>query len=142
MTTINHNPFEHLCKDEQARETAVTKAFTNIKAQIKEMLPEYRYSFMMEYLEIDNPSIGIYEFVSPVINISYRETFQEISYSKNRHVRTRIGLHAFSELTRIIYRETAKENTAVNIEDCLNEQKYNHKVFEKAVEKHNTNNEG
>jgi hypothetical protein len=117
-----------ICKDVERRSLAVEKAFYQIIKETVELLKTFPTSQLRTHIGVPS-EVCSQKFVSTCINISLSNDCSLISYAKNFDCRDYIGFHAYNELSRIIYRNTMKENTEVFIEDCLEEYLYDYQEF-------------
>lgn len=117
-----------ICKDVERRSLAVEKAYYQIIKETVELLKTFHTRQLRTHMDIPS-NIFMHKFVSTCINICLSNDCTVISYAKHFDCRDYIGFHAYNELSRIIYRNTMKENTDVFIEDCLEEFLYDYQEF-------------
>ncbi|HEY0056589.1 MAG TPA: hypothetical protein VGB63_14640 [Pedobacter sp.] len=123
-----------ICKDVERRSLAVEKAYYQIIKEIANLLKTFPTSQLRTHIGVPS-EIYSQKFVSSSINIFLSNDCTLITYSKNYDYRDSIGSYAYQELSRIIYRNTMKDNTDVFIEDCLEEQLYNYQELVEAMDK-------
>ena len=129
MSTLGLN---FVCKDVKARQEAVQKAYWQIISETIELLKTLPTPQLRTHIEVPEEG-SVHNFISTCIRISLSDDLELISYAKHFECRDYIGFHAYSELSRIIYRNTMRENSSVFIEDCLEEFCYDYTDFEKAM---------
>src|SRR5687768_4883440 len=105
MSTLGLN---FVCKHVKARQEAVQKAYNQIISETIELLKTLPTPQLRTHINLPSENFAK-KFISTCIEISVDKEFQLISYAKHFECRDYIGFHAYSELSRIIYRNTMKE---------------------------------
>lgn len=116
-------------QDREARENEVVKAYNKI---IEEMIELHK--------TFDPPHLGAFalqqesyppspEFISRFIAISLSSNKQTIFYGKSSKATYEIGPEASTKMIRILFNATAKENTSIDIENCLDDQYFHLRSF-------------
>lgn len=121
MTSITQQPVEYSAESE-ARKQAVEKAYNRIIEQLIALHKTFAEPHLRRFVQLKDRYSSSPEFISRFIDISLSGDKQTIFYGKSSNTTYEVGKEASTEIIRIIFSATAKENTIVNIEDCLDDQ--------------------
>jgi hypothetical protein len=112
---------------------AVRKAYYKIIEEVVELLKTLHTTDLRTHIVVPFEETA-HKFISVPINLTLAEHHDRIMFARNYQYQDYIGPQAFSELSRIVYRNTMSQNTEVFIEDCLDEAGYIQDEFEIAIE--------
>ena len=123
-----------LCEDMNLRGQEVKKAYHKIIEQILPIVDTAKSEIMRRCIIIENSNGYAHQFLSPLMHLRLTKDLQWIAFAKDLELKPYFGVHEYHNLYRIIFEATKRENTSVNIEDCLDEYEYFYSDFEDALE--------
>lgn len=131
---MSNQHIDSIAYDDERRSHAVTKAYYSILQQITTIVESSEPELMRAYIQLENVDGYKHQFLSPIIHLRLSEDLQTLSFAKDLELKPYIGRKHYHNLYRIIFDATKKENTEIDIEDCLDEVDYYFSDYEDALE--------
>lgn len=128
----NHK-FNSVCDYVTAHSAVVEQAYQQIVARIIECLRSIENPSMRLHIQIEQTDDFSHQFLSPIAYIKISSDYQTIYFAKDLELSSYLGMENYIKLNREFFRATMNENTAINIEDCLEEYQFWFSEFEDAL---------
>ena len=130
---MSTEPIDSVCDYITARSTAVETAYQQIISHIKETLRTLENPSMRTHIQLEQTDDFSHQFLSSIAFIKLSSDHQTIHFAKDLELSSYLGMDEYIKLNREIFRATMKQNTAIDIEDCLVEYQFWYSEFEDAL---------
>ena len=130
---MSNHEFHSVCDYVTARSTAVEQAYQQIITKIIESLRSLENPSMRTHIQIEQTDDFSHQFLSPIAYIKLSSDHQTIHFAKDLELSSYLGMERYIKLNREFFRATMKENTEIDIEDCLDEFQFWFSEFEDAL---------
>lgn len=130
---MSNHEFNSVCEYITARSTAVEQAYQQITITIIESLRSLENPSMRTHIQIEKTDDFLHQFLSPIAYIKLSVDHQTIYFAKDLELSSYLGMDGYIKLNREFFRATMKENTEIDIEDCLEEYQFWFSEFEDAL---------
>ena len=119
--TVQTQEITELSNDLEVRAKEVERAYNKIVDKLIALHKTFQEPHLRKHVQLVDYYTSAPQFISRFIDICLSGDKQTISYGKSSNSTYEVGNVASTEMIRIIFDATAKANTSIDIEDCLDD---------------------